>query len=172
MAESQSSSSSCSDRESLMSSEKSIKVVACKCDHKAIDIDLASANEEIGCQTIMDSDEHGTIRPFKDEHTTNIELKQPKTIKNIMMALKEGKVRENSSPMRGNRIKAAGVCNQRTNAEAPSKIPRLVVITPAPKGIADTPPSVPAKISPDSTKRIQGLHASKHQVLIFSFSLL
>ncbi|MEI4872743.1 hypothetical protein Q8G47_28870, partial [Klebsiella pneumoniae] len=87
------------------------------CDNKAAtDVDLASVDEEVGCQQLMDSDEQDVSNdqmavqnvtiPFK-----NIEIKQPK----IMVAIYERrKSKRNSSPMRGNRMKAGAVCNQRT----------------------------------------------------------
>lgn len=162
-----------------MSGEKSIRAVVCNCDNKATDVDLASVDEEVGCQQLMESDEQDSdvsndqmevqevTIPFKNEHRPNIEIKQPKIIKNIMVALKEGKVRENSSPMRGNRMKAGAVCNQKTILEASSKVPKCAV-TPGSKAIVDTPPSAPSKTNPDSAKRIQGLNPLKHQVRLFN----
>ncbi|KAK3032764.1 hypothetical protein RJ639_034913 [Escallonia herrerae] len=180
MAESQSSNSSCSDRESLLSSEKNIQVVACDSDDKATDTDLASLDHETGFEQLRQSDEkHGTeictlkmdeqevMKPLHDEPRSNIELKQPKTIKNIMMALKEGKVRD-SSPMRSNRMRAGGVCTQKTNTEAPPRVPKVSLVTPGLKANADTPPLPPSKAGFESAKRSQGLPSLKHQVVLLN----
>lgn len=172
MAESQSSNSSCSDRDSLVSSEKIMRPMVCSCDKKTSDIDLASVDEEVGSQPRTENDEHTsdtcTVRldvqqlkkPFKDEHRSNIEVKQPKTIKNIMTALKEGKVRENSSPMRNR--------NQRTKIDDLPRVAKLASVTPSSKVIANAPPSAPAKTSSDSMKQMQGVNPLKHQVLLLN----
>ncbi|KAF5930147.1 hypothetical protein HYC85_031020 [Camellia sinensis] len=101
---------------------------------------------------------------FMPNQRPNVESKQPKTIKNIMMALKEGKVRENSSPMRGNRIKAGGTGIQRNNFETLPKAPKPSPGNPGFKANMETLPSAQAKASSDSVKRIQGSHPFKHQL--------
>ncbi|KAM7496985.1 hypothetical protein LguiA_021399 [Lonicera macranthoides] len=165
LAESQSSNSSCSDRDSLMSSEKNIQAVACNCDKRTTDTDLASIDDdEIGCEQPSDERCTETCKPFNDDQRHNSETKPPKAIKNIMLALKEGKTRENSSPMRGNRTKAGGVCTQRNNIEALPKVPKLGAVAPGLKSNVDSPPSAPSKTSFDSGKRGQGLHSLKHQL--------
>ncbi|KAK3020006.1 hypothetical protein RJ639_003222 [Escallonia herrerae] len=182
MAESQSSNSSCSDKDSLLSIEKNIQVVVCESDNKVTDTDLASLDHETGIEQLRQSDEkHGTeicplkideqevMKPLHDEPRSNIEPKQPKTIKNIMMALKEGKVRD-SSPMRSNRMRAGGVCTQRTNTEAPPRVPKVSSVTPGLKANADTPPIPPSKAGLESAKRSRGLPSSKHQLPAIDFS--
>lgn len=179
MAESQNSNSSSSDKDSLISSEKTISGFMVNCDHKATDTDMASTDDGVECEQPLPSDEHGIDRstiktdeqevtkPFHDEHRPKVESKQPKIIKNILMALKEeGKVRENSSPMRGNRLKVVGVTSQKTNTEALPKAPKPSVVPSGFKSNIDTS-TVPAKGNCDSVKRIPGSHPLKHQVKIF-----
>ncbi|XP_015873134.1 serine/threonine-protein kinase Nek5 [Ziziphus jujuba] len=176
MAESQNSSSSSSDKDSLLSSDKNIPAVVPNCDNKGIETDLASVDDEDGSKQLQPSkeehcpsictvkmDEQDMMRPSHHEQRSNVEAKQPKTIKNIMMALKEGKVRENS-PMRSNRSKAVGVSTQRTNSEALSKIPKLSAVAPGFKSNTDIPPIAPPKVALDFAKRIQGSHPLKHQL--------
>lgn len=168
MAESQSSNSSCSDRDSLVSAEKIMRPAVCSCDKKSSDVDLASVDEEVGSQRHTENDEHTSDtctvkldvqqvkKPIKDEHRSNIEVKQPKTIKNIMTALKEGKVRENSSPMRSR--------SQRTKTDDLPRVAKLAAVTPSSKVIANALPSAPAKTSSDSMKQMQGVNPLKHQL--------
>ncbi|KAF3439460.1 hypothetical protein FNV43_RR17738 [Rhamnella rubrinervis] len=178
MAESQNSNSSSSDKDSFLSSEKNITPVMPNCDNRGTETDLASVDDEDGSEQLQPiEDEHGPnvctvkmeeqemARPSHYEQRSNIEPRPPKTIKNIMMALKEGKVRE-SSPMRSNRSKAGGVPTQRTNPEAMSKIPKLSSVAPGFKSNTDTPPIAPTKVALDSAKRIQGSSPIKHQLPI------
>jgi NIMA (never in mitosis gene a)-related kinase len=173
MAESQNSTSSSSDKDSLLSSEKNIPEMVSNCNSKGTDTDLASIDDEdVSEKLLLSEEEHGpnmctvkmdeleVIKPAHHEQLSNIESRQPKTIKHIMMALKEGKVRENSSPMRGNRTKTGGALTQRTNTEALPKVPKPSAVAPGFKSNADTP----AKASFDFAKRIQGSHSLKHQV--------
>lgn len=184
MGESQSSNSSCSDRDSLLSSERNVQVMGFNCDNRTSDADLVSIDDDepsFGHQ-LQQHDEHGTetcndvledreaIKPIPDEKRRDTELKQPRTIKNIMMALKEGKARENSSPMRGNRAKAGGVYAQRSNTEASPKVPRLSPVTPVSKINPETPSPASAKTGSDPVKRPHAIHSLKHQVLaVFIF---
>ncbi|KAA8549943.1 hypothetical protein F0562_001649 [Nyssa sinensis] len=182
MAESQSSNSSCSDKDSLILSEKNIPAMMFNCENKGTDTDLVPIDDEVGCEQLVLSDEHGTeictvktgerevIKPLHDEQRSNLEAKQPKMIKNIMMALKEGKNRENSSPMRGNHTKAGGALVQRTNTEALPRVPKPSPVTPASKANAETPPAAPAKASSDSVKHILGSHPLKHQLPVVDSS--
>ncbi|KAF2321577.1 hypothetical protein GH714_000471 [Hevea brasiliensis] len=133
MAESQNSNGSSSNKESLLSSDRNVPVIVPNCEHKATDTDLASIDDEDGDEQHMPSeegnsptestvkmDENRMVKPYHDEHGSNIESKQPKTIKSIMMALKEGKTRENGSLVRGNCIKVRS--SQRSNTEASPKV--------------------------------------------------
>lgn len=176
MAESQNSNSSNSDRDSLHSSERNNKRMVFNCDNKATDTDMASIDDEVGCDQHLPSDEQQSInmcifrideqealKPSHAEQGSQIEFKQPKTIKNILMALKEGKVRENSSPMRGNRTKV--VPAQRSSTEALPKVPKPSAVAPGLRSNADTPTVTPAKSSSDSVKRKQESHLLKNQVV-------
>ncbi|KAF7805746.1 Serine/threonine-protein kinase Nek5 [Senna tora] len=179
MAESQNSCSSSSDKDSSMSNERSISTVVLKCDHKTTETDLASMDDEDDSEHNLLSEEENRLstgnakkegqeimKPSHNEHRLVVESKQPKTIKNIMMALKEGKARENGSPMRGNRIKAGGVSTQKANTETLPKLPKYNAPTPGFKPNSESPTVVPAKTSPDPTKRMLGLHPLKNQVLM------
>ncbi|KAL5575938.1 hypothetical protein UlMin_017637 [Ulmus minor] len=176
MAESQNSNSSSSDKDSLLSSEKNI--MAPNYGSKGTETDLASIDDEDGTEQLLRNeddhspsdcvvkmDEKDKRKSSPCEQRSNFESRQPKTIKNIMMALKEGKIRE-SSPMRGNRIKTAGVSTQRTNAETLSRIPKLSTIPPGFKSTPDTPPAAPSKTTSDSAKQVHGSHPVKHQLPI------
>ncbi|KAK6138158.1 hypothetical protein DH2020_028094 [Rehmannia glutinosa] len=149
MAESQSSNSSCSDRDSLMSNERNIV----NRDHKSTGTDSASVDGDVK--------EHDVGKTLHEEQGYNNELKQPKTIKNIMIALKEGKNRENSSPMRSNHARASVANNQRVIVEASPRVTKPGPINYGLKGIAETPSS---KANSDSSKRIQGTPSLKHQL--------
>ncbi|XP_027185310.1 serine/threonine-protein kinase Nek5-like [Coffea eugenioides] len=175
MAESQSSNSSCSDRDSLLSTERNVQAVVYNCEKGTSDADLASVDDDSSSGLLHPGDEpHGSdicttnvedaemIKPFPDEQRCNSEVKQPRMIRNIMMALKEGKARENSSPMR-NRTKVGGICTQKTNIEAPPKIPRPSSVTPGLKGNTDMPSPVTAKAGSESVKR-PAMQSLKHQL--------
>lgn len=186
MAESQNSTSSSSDKDSLLSNEKNIPVMVSNCNNKGTNTDLASIDDEDGTEKLLLSeeerrlnmctvkmDEQEVMKPTHNEHISSIESRQSKTIKNIMMALKEGKVRENSSPMRGHQTKSGGALTQRTNTEALPKVPKPSAVVHGFKSNADTLTIAPAKASFDSAKRIQGSHPLKHQVqLRFIFSVI
>ncbi|KAF2300491.1 hypothetical protein GH714_013811 [Hevea brasiliensis] len=177
MAESQNSNSSSSDKDSLLSSDRNVPVMVSNCEHKASDTDLASIDDEDDDEQHMPSkegnspnlctvktDENRMVKPCHDEHGSSVESKQPKTIRSIMLALKEGKARENGSPMRGNRIKVAG--SQRSNTEVPPKVLKPNALTSGLKANADAPTISPSKVAFDSAKRIQGSHPLKHQLPI------
>nr|KYP68676.1 Serine/threonine-protein kinase Nek5 [Cajanus cajan] len=174
MAESQNSNSSSSDKDSLMSNEKNIATAVPKCDNKAtetdqISIDDDGSDEENGSSNAIANTktaEQEVMKPSHNEHHSNVESKQPKTIRNIMMALKEGKVREATSPMRGNRIKPGGVPTQKISTETLSKLPKPNFIAPSVKPNLDSPTVALARATPDSAKRMQGSHHSKHQLLM------
>ncbi|KAJ7012313.1 serine/threonine-protein kinase Nek5 [Populus alba x Populus x berolinensis] len=183
MAESQNSNSSSSDKDSLLSSERNIPVMVSNCDNKATDTDLACFDDEDGAEQPMPCEEENNLnvrivkmneqrvmKPCHDEIGCNVEPKQPKTIKSIMMALKEGKPRENGSPMRGNRTKTGSASTQRSNIEASPKVLRPNALASGLKFNADTPTVAPAKAAMDSAKRIQGSHPMKHQLPIIESS--
>ncbi|KAI3450763.1 hypothetical protein Pfo_007428 [Paulownia fortunei] len=176
MAESQSSNSSCSDRDSLMSSERNMQVVVVNCAHKATDTDSASVDDNVCCGQLQqrgslqktkllpaNNKEAEVGKPLHNEQRNNNESKHPRIIKNIMMALKEGKSRENSSTMRSNHTKASGASNQRIYVEASPKVTKSGPINSGIKANAETPAAASAKGNSDSTKHIQVTHSLKHQ---------
>ncbi|KAJ7981225.1 Serine/threonine-protein kinase [Quillaja saponaria] len=180
MAESQTSISSSSDKDSLLSNEKNIAEMVSNCDNKATETDLASIDDEDGTEHLVPSEEEkgATLCTAKmnepeliitnySEQQSNVESRQPKTIKNIMMALKEGKIRENSSPMRSNGTKTGGASNQRTITDPLHKLPKSNTVVSGFKP-NESPAGAPAKV--DSAKRIQGPHPSKHQLLTIESS--
>ncbi|KAL5130540.1 Serine/threonine-protein kinase Nek5 [Glycine soja] len=171
MAESQNSNSSSSDKDSLMSNEKKIAPAGPKCYNKAIETDQISIDDD-GSEDESGSSnanaktaEQEVMKPSNNEHHSNVESKQPKTIRNIMMALKEGKVREATSPMRGNRIKPGGISTQKINTETLSKLPKPTFIAPSMKPNLESPAAL-ARASPDPAKRMMGSHYPKHQILM------
>ncbi|KAL2485563.1 Serine/threonine-protein kinase Nek5 [Abeliophyllum distichum] len=176
MAESQSTNSSCSDRDSLMSCEKNEQGVTLNFDNKATDTESASVDDDVSCGQLQPSKDQQKIdtfsaniknlevmKPLHEEQRCNVEPKQPRTIKNIMIALKEGRARENSSPMRGNR-KVSSTGNQRPFVEASLKITKPSSVNPGLKANEEISPATSVKANSDSTKRIQGTHSLKHQL--------
>ncbi|KAK2433644.1 serine/threonine-protein kinase Nek5 [Trifolium repens] len=166
MAESQNSTSSSSDKDSLMSNDRNIATTAPRCDSKATDMDI----DDDGSENLQE-----VIKSSHNEQHSNVESKpQPRTIRNIMMALKEGRGREatspmrgreTTSPMRGSRVKAGGVSTPKVNTDVPSKLPKPTFIAPSLKPNLESP-NVPLKASPDSSKRIYGSPHSKLQLLM------
>ncbi|KAJ8552043.1 hypothetical protein K7X08_028486 [Anisodus acutangulus] len=165
MAESQSSTSSCSDKDSLKSSEKNLQEMACNDDHKGSNTDVAFLDHENFEQHYSSEEHHGAVaypEDAEDYYSRNIlheekkcdaEAKQPTAIKNIMLALKEGKMREHSSPMRSGKAKVAG---NKANIEASPKVQKPSSPTPTSKSNAQTP-------SPASRQN-QGMHTLKNQL--------
>ncbi|CAI0541551.1 unnamed protein product [Linum tenue] len=183
MADSQNSNSSSSDRDSYLSSERNISTTG---ENKGTDTDLASIDDDNDTEqtTPSEGDSNHTVHTDKVnerkvmkvnhyEDGPNVESKQqPKTIKSIMMALKEGKARENGSPLRGARAKATGIMTTpRNNAESVSKIPRPYAVAPSFKpNVVDASPVAQAKLTFDSIKRIPASTPSKHQLPIMDTS--
>ncbi|KAM7273805.1 hypothetical protein ACFE04_028469 [Oxalis oulophora] len=168
MAESQNSNSSTSDKDSLLSSDRNISPsVPDSNNSKHTSSDFVSIDGENGSDQPLAIEEENGLHSFEQgnpirvEPGSNVESKHPKTIKSIMMALKEGKVRESSSPLRSSRIKPAGALTQRLNIEAPPKVSKPGATAPALKANSDT---TPAKIALDSARRVQGSYPLKHQL--------
>ncbi|XP_009608559.1 serine/threonine-protein kinase Nek5 [Nicotiana tabacum] len=168
MAESQSSTSTCSDKDSLKSSEKNLQGMTCNDDQKGNNTDVAFVDHEDFEQHysseehhaadafIEDAEEYDSRNIFHEEKKCDAEAKQPRTIKNIMLALKEGKMREHSSPMRGSKAKVSGTGANKSNIEASPKVLKPSSPTPTSKSNAQTP-------TPGSTKQNQGMHTLKQQ---------
>ncbi|XP_042476354.1 serine/threonine-protein kinase Nek5-like isoform X2 [Macadamia integrifolia] len=180
MAESQSSNTSSSDKGSLISGEKNMMELMVNCNHKAAAVtDMASTDDGMDYDEPILGNEHGNhrstvkadeevMKPSHDAQRPKVESKQPKSIKNIPMSLKEeGKLRENSSPMRGNRLKAGGVLSQKANIEASPKVVKSSAVPSGFKPNAETPATGAANGSSDSAKRIPGSNPLKHQLPTF-----
>ncbi|KAJ8439323.1 LOW QUALITY PROTEIN: hypothetical protein Cgig2_022460 [Carnegiea gigantea] len=173
MAESQNSNGSCSDKDSSVSTEKNIPVLV-YCENKATETDILSdaevdygsphQHDEKHCASVCSAymHEQEVMKQANDEPKSTSESKQPKTIKNILMALKEGKTRENSSPMRSSRARTS----QRANVEVPPKVPKPTIVPPTVKPSGDSPMTVPARTSSDCAKRVHGSPSLKHQLPI------
>ncbi|GAV64805.1 Pkinase domain-containing protein [Cephalotus follicularis] len=175
MAESHNSNSSSSDKDSLLSSYRDTPATVASSENKYTDTDLVSIDDEDESDRPLPSeeengprvcfvkvDERGVINSSCDEHGSNVEVKQPKTIKRIMKALKE--VGENGSPMRGNRTKTGCVLIQRINTEASPKVIEPSSVTPNLKCNADTLIFSQAKVALDSAKPFQGSYPLKHKL--------
>ncbi|CAI9285067.1 unnamed protein product [Lactuca saligna] len=98
-SESQSSNSSFSDKDSVISSEKNIQI----CDHKPDDEHCIDPffNDEMDICAFRIEEKEVVKQPKLNYETT--------PAKTTRMGVKDGKIREHSSPMRGGRLKAGGV---------------------------------------------------------------
>ncbi|KAL4284607.1 hypothetical protein GQ457_16G007980 [Hibiscus cannabinus] len=142
MAESQSSNSSCSDKDSSVSSRRNTATRVPNSNNEATDTDSNS----------------------KEQEGSNVQSKQPKSIKGVVTTLKEGKVRESGSPMRGGRKKAAGGLIQRNYLEASPKVLKCPAPTPGSNPKANTPAVASEKLPLDSAKGMPGSHHLKRQL--------
>ncbi|PPS09119.1 hypothetical protein GOBAR_AA11515 [Gossypium barbadense] len=171
MAESQNSNSSCSNKDSLLSSYRNTATRVPDSNNKATASDSNPKGEEI-CPVISagEVDEEGMMKPSYVEQESNVQSKQPKNIKSMVTALREGKVRESGSPMRGSRTKAVGGLTQRNNIEASLKVLKPPCPAPGSKFNANTPTVASAKLPLDSAKRMPGSHHLKHQLPVIESS--
>ncbi|CAH2065484.1 unnamed protein product [Thlaspi arvense] len=129
-------------------------------DSVSVDEEDILENENVHSVLATKTDGHGILKTSQSEHRPEIiQPRHPKTIRNIMMVLKEEKARENGSPMRANRGRTtSGVSTQQKNhIETPSKIPKLGDIAHSSK----TNPSTPSKLASDCA-RTQGSIPPKH----------
>lgn len=182
---SRTSSVSSSDRGSLHSSEKNISGMAYSFEHKGTETDPSLTDEvvksddsyiqffgEIECSpddeadsgtATTETEELEITKPVREGDRRKSEIKQPK-VKNTVVALKEDKVRETSSPVRATRLKVSHSPNQKANVE-PS--PRMSKPPTAKANTADAP-NGPTKTNCDTVKRVQGSHLLKHLVIVIS----
>nr|GEV55359.1 serine/threonine-protein kinase Nek5 [Tanacetum cinerariifolium] len=142
-SESQSSNSSLSDKDSVISSEKNIQTGTCTCDHKAANTDLISGNDENCIDPFLEDIEHDEIEMLQevakqmlDDQKFNTEGKQVKSVKQVKMSPKEGKIREHTSPMRGGRLKTGGGVGTQ-HAEFESKLPKPTILNHGWKRVRD-----------------------------------
>lgn len=173
---SQNRSSSSTEKDSLMSNEKNNAKALHKCDCKITEIDLTSIEDDSSEQLLPGEEGNGSskvnaktnekelTKQSNNVHHSNAVSKQPKPIKNVVTALKDGKLRETSSPIRGNRIKVGGVLTHKINTETVSKLPKPNFGAYDLKPNLEMPTTAPSKTTPDSAKRMQGSNTSKHQV--------
>ncbi|KAK7371204.1 hypothetical protein VNO78_36772 [Psophocarpus tetragonolobus] len=173
--ESQNSSSSSTEKDSLMSNEKNTEKDVQKCDRKTTEVELVSIENDGSDKLLPGEEGNGSskvnaktdeeeVTKRSNEHHSNVVSKQPKTIKNVVTALKNGRPRETSSPIRCNRIKGGGVLTHKINTETSSKLPKPNFGTYDLKPNLEVPNILPSKAIPDSAKRMQVSHTSKHQL--------
>ena len=183
MAESQNSNSSNSDRDSLFSSDKNTPAMTANCDEKVTDSDMASVDDHEGSEPLLPCEEqthnvcslkvNDPMHPKpSQEDQSNSESRRPKTIRNIMLALKEGKARENYSPVRGNRAKSGVASNQKAFADVPPKVIKPPMAVPGSKSSPDTPITVSTKANIESSRRNQAVSTPKHQVDVEQLSFI
>ncbi|KAG7564394.1 Protein kinase-like domain superfamily [Arabidopsis suecica] len=182
MAESQNSNSS-SEKDNFYVSEKNTRYVVPSNGNKVTETDSGFINDEDILDHVQQSaengnlqsvsatkpDSHGILKPVhSDQRPDVIQPRHPKTIRNIMMVLKEEKARENGSPMRSNRSRPSSVPTQKNNIETPSKIPKLGDIAHSSKTNASTP-IPPSKLASDSA-RTPGSFPPKHHMPVIDSS--
>ncbi|KAI4373610.1 hypothetical protein MLD38_011718 [Melastoma candidum] len=158
--------SSGSDKDSLPSREKTLPEVL-HFSNRATDTDLPSFDDgDCSEQSLSSETEHGppgssskverqpVVRSSEGTQIQNPESKQPRIIKGIMMALKEGKIRDSDSPPRDSRTKAGVAPNQRNHRDGTPKVPKPNPI-PAIKHNVDISVTRPMEIESENSKRIQ-----------------
>ncbi|CAA7404442.1 unnamed protein product [Spirodela intermedia] len=176
LSESQNSSVSSGDRDSLLSSERNMPPAPPNSDHPGAAADTASTDDGLPC------DPSSVSSPSACQNTPNwerkhikvaeqdpskkscpvqaheVEIKQPRSIKNILMAMKEeGKARGNSSPLRNNPSKPE-VDGHKTNARLQPKVsePTISSGSSSSKSNSDASSSAPANTPKGA------LHPLKH----------
>ncbi|XP_031483571.1 serine/threonine-protein kinase Nek2 [Nymphaea colorata] len=180
MAESQTSSRSSSDRESVHSSGKSNHFLGAD-DHKANErespnndlVDSANScnHSPVGTSHWSSDTSSPSIKSTEvkkhETYTRDVckpkaDVKAQKNVKNILVALKEEvKARENSSPLRSSRSKSSGVSSQKTNIEASPAVSKpSAAISSSPKPSNDN--AVAPRINADISKRMPTAHVLKH----------
>ncbi|XP_073140633.1 serine/threonine-protein kinase Nek5-like isoform X2 [Henckelia pumila] len=145
MVESQSSNSSCSDRDSWTPSESNVQ-----------------ETESLLLKTKEPDDQ----KQLPEERRNSNEYKQPRIIKTNVMAFKEENIRENSSPIRSSHSKISGASNRRIYVEASPRLTKPGNVRAGLKAIAETPPSASVNPNSDSNKRMQLTDAMKQQTKV------
>ncbi|KAL1298831.1 serine/threonine-protein kinase Nek5 isoform X1 [Arachis ipaensis] len=162
--ESQNNNSSSSDKDCLMSNERNMEMAEPSFGREttiqALVVDDGSEyplpSEEGNCSSNVKTVK--VVKPSHNENHPNIASKEQNLFKNTMIALKDRRVRESSSPMRGNHIKAGNVSIQKINTEIPSKLPKPSFGL---RPNLEAPTIAPAKATFDSAK---GSHSLKYQL--------
>ncbi|KAG1331739.1 Serine/threonine-protein kinase Nek5 [Cocos nucifera] len=182
MSESQNSSISSSDKDSLQSNERNTSELAVNCDHKEVEKGTSSND---GVASVPSQDVRGdrdvskieiqgqdSSKPLLVDQKPKAASKHPKIVKNIMMALKEeGRVRENSSPARANRVKIGGTPNHKNGIEpSPRSSKPSSSSSSSSKSNAEAPACESVKTNSDSAKRVQASHPLKHLLPVLDCS--
>ncbi|XP_029116373.1 serine/threonine-protein kinase Nek5 [Elaeis guineensis] len=182
MSESQNSSISSSDKDSLQSSERNTSELAVNCDHKEVE-KVTSSND--GVASVPSQDVRGdrgvskieierqnSSKPLHVDQKPKVESKHPKIVKNIMMALKEeGRVRESSSPARASRVKIGGTPIHKNGTEpSPRSSKPSSSSSSSSKSNAEAPACESIKTNSDSAKRAQASHSLKHLLPVLDCS--
>ncbi|KAL4318579.1 hypothetical protein GQ457_18G005900 [Hibiscus cannabinus] len=163
--ESQNTNSSCSDQDSLLSNDRNTSTMVSNSNNEVIDTDSISNDDKDGTEQHLPHDEEKgptivdekrMMKPSNSEQGSNVQSKEPKTIKSTR------KVAENGSPMKGNSKKAVDELTQRNNVEASPKFLKPPARTS--KSIADSPTVASAKSPLDAAKRTPGSNHLKHQL--------
>ncbi|CAN8268334.1 unnamed protein product [Cochlearia groenlandica] len=119
---------------------------------------------------------HGMLKPshsdlLHQQPEAMIQARHPKTIRNIMMVLKEEKARENGSPMRPNRGRPSSVPIAQKNihnVETPSKIPKLSDIAHSSKTNVNMLVTPSSKLPSDSARTSGSIPPKHHMPVIES----
>ncbi|PKU67301.1 Serine/threonine-protein kinase Nek4 [Dendrobium catenatum] len=176
MSVSQSSSISSGDWEILHSTDRNILDQESCRRNKALEAcHLAKDTVECSSDNVAGTQKRSPTSLSSNLQETN-EAKQPRKIKNIVMALKEeGKVRETSSPPRASWVKAGALCNPKPCIEPSNKAPKHCRSNSLnSQASSEKDASESTRSADDYTTR---LLSSKHQVkstflMLFTFSLL
>ncbi|GJM88715.1 hypothetical protein PR202_ga05266 [Eleusine coracana subsp. coracana] len=136
MSDSQSSSISSSDIDSIQSSDRSTSGGAASIDRKIIDAGSVRDDSDEKCATSEDlrGNKEISITQFRRQdssksmhvdHHPRIESKQPKIIEQIMTTLREeSRLRETNSPFRGGGVRLSSGLDNNNEAEHPSQVSR------------------------------------------------
>ncbi|KAL4590592.1 hypothetical protein LXL04_003526 [Taraxacum kok-saghyz] len=146
-SESQSSNSSFSDKDSVISSEKNIHT----CDHKPDDEHCIDPfpDDEMDIYALNNDDQEAVVvvKPRPDDLKSNYETAHVKpVVKSTRMGVRDGKFREQSSPMRGGRLKT-----DTPPSEKSKRTPGSNSVKPKQEGNPPPPsPSAPARPTEDN----------------------
>ncbi|GJN14532.1 hypothetical protein PR202_gb01372 [Eleusine coracana subsp. coracana] len=136
MSDSQSSSISSSDIDSIQSSDRSTSGGAASIDRKIIDAGSVRDDSDEKCATPEDLRGNKEIsstqfrrqdssKSMHVDHHPRIESKQPKIIEQIMTTLREeSRLRETNSPFRGGGVRLSSGVDNNNEAEHPSQVSR------------------------------------------------
>ncbi|XP_072998416.1 serine/threonine-protein kinase Nek5-like isoform X2 [Typha latifolia] len=179
MSLSQSSSISSSDKDSMYSSERNASGLVPNSDHNANETEAILTDDRVPADDTSSPPEdvrvHKDICDLEPERQVSLkythvdqqpkkdETKKPKTVKNILMALKEDiRVRESSSPVRSSRAKIAGTLSNKNSTEPSPKMPKPTSATSSNSKYNEVLTHESVKINSDSANRVHVSHPLKH----------